>query len=212
MEPDGAASGSQTRHGYGRGGGNVAFPVTVSFAAMTFAPQFFVRDATGALIGYGTRNALFPDRTLVVYSDNSMSTPIYVFKIVSVSNFVYSFHDGSGDTLGGISFAREERKFLVKIDGDVRYEFVDETPWLENIDALIPVIPVLNAIVGLVVAPSWLASKRGGKGGVLRITKRRTMMESMYRIDLLGEIDARGRECILLASLIMIFRERLTLA
>jgi hypothetical protein len=211
MQQSGVASGSLADRALSGPGDGMQFPVMVTFTAMTFAPQFFLHDASGVLLGYGTRNALFPDLTLIIHSDASMATPIYMFKIVSVPNFVYSFHDGAGAALGGISHAREEQKFLVSVGDEVRYAFEDETPGLYGIDVLIPVIPVLNALVGLLLAPSWLATQRSAGAPVLRVTKRRTMMESKYRLDLLGEVDARGLECILLAALMMIFRERLTL-
>ncbi len=63
------------------------FPVVVTFAAMSFAPRLSIHDANGRLLGYATRNALFPDRTLVVYADESQATPIYALRVVSVPDF-----------------------------------------------------------------------------------------------------------------------------
>lgn len=212
MELGEVASRSQADRAPGPSGSGVRFPLVVSFAAMTFAPQTYLHDAHGQLLGYATRNALFPDRTLVIYADESRTTPIYELRIVSVPEFEYTFHDTAGVALGGISRSPQRDSFLVRVDDQVRYAFVDETPLVEGIDALVPVIPILNALVGVALAPRWLATSREGGGPVLRISKRRTMMEAEYRLDLLGEIDARGRECILLAALMMIFRERLVLA
>lgn len=192
-------------------GEGMRFPLHVTFAAMTFAPQLYLRDANGRLLGYATRNLLFPDRTLVIYADESRATPIYSLQIVSVPDFHYTFHDAGGVALGGIAWSRERDVFLVRVADEIRYAFADETPLVESIDALVPVIPVLNVLVGAALVPSWLATRLHGGGPVLRVTKRRTMMEAKYRLDLLGEVDARARECILLAALMMIFRERLLL-
>ena len=76
----------------------------------------------------------------------------------------------------------------------------EENPFVKVLDSLAEAIPFADALGGLFFNPAYLVDLRGES--VLRIKKERSVFESRFRLDRLGNFSEEEEE-LLLASLIM---------
>jgi hypothetical protein len=76
----------------------------------------------------------------------------------------------------------------------------EENPFVKVLDSLAEAIPFADALGGLFFNPAYLVDLRGES--VLRIKKERSVFESRFRLDRLGDYSEEDEE-LLLASLIM---------
>jgi hypothetical protein len=188
------------------------FPVKISFKVLSFGPQIYVTEAHGRCIGYIRRKLMSLAPELAVYADDTMSRQIYLLKAESVADFVYAFEDERGIALGRISFDPGQKRFLISVGTEPRFEIREERPWAAFVDTLVPTIPVVNALVGWFMKPKHLVTRYPGESLAMQVVKNRTMMESEYWLHQLDALDGRECECVMLGAIIMIFRERLSSA
>ena len=76
----------------------------------------------------------------------------------------------------------------------------EENPWVKVLDDLMEAIPFGDALGGLFFNPAYLVDLRGQT--VLRLQKRRSVFESAFRLEKLGDFTEE-EETLLLASVVM---------
>ena len=189
------------------------FPVNIAFRILALAPQMLVTDADGRVIGFVREKLLRLVDDVTIFSDETQATPIYAIKADRIIDFsaCYHFSDAHGRPLGHVQRAGMRSlwsaNYSIHLDGAPAFEVNEENPIVRLLDGLLDEIPFVGIFTGLFLNPTYLVTRTDG-GEALRITKRPSLLETDFRIDQLGPLDDRERECALLAGMMIILLER----
>jgi hypothetical protein len=175
------------------------FPVDLTFRMLGWTAKLVLTDARGHTFGY-VDPARRTQGCLPIYSDESLSTVL--FAIRWEHGFAQWFEDRAGQRIGEFGSVPTAAGKFVKIGGEARFHFVDETPWVNFFERDFPNLPFVNALTGAMLNPSVLAVRTKPEHPVLRIVKKRQLIDIRFRIDRLNDIDDREQECLLLASMV----------
>ena len=189
------------------------FPVQIAFKVLALAPQMYVTDADGRSLGYVRQKLLRLVEDVTIFADDTQQKEIYSIKADRVIDFSANYHfaDAQGRPIGSV--ARHgvrslwRAHYVVNVGDEPRLEVSEERPFIRLLDGLIGEIPFVGMLTGLFLNPSYLVSRSGG-GEVMRITKRRALFETDFRIDKLGDTDDKEQECALLAAMMIMLLER----
>ena len=189
------------------------FPVQIAFKVLALAPQMYVTDADGRSLGYVRQKLLRLVEDVTIFADDTQQKEIYSIKADRVIDFSANYHfaDAQGRPIGSV--ARHgvrslwRAHYVVNVGDEPRLEVSEERPFIRLLDGLIGEIPLVGMLTGLFLNPSYLVSRSGG-GEVMRITKRRALFETDFRIDKLGDTDDKEQECALLAAMMIMLLER----
>lgn len=83
---------------------NLSYPLTITFKFGVINPQFSVKDDSGRTIAYVKQKAFKMKEDITVFTDDTMSTPIYTIKADRWLDYnaSYSFTDANGKDCGRI--------------------------------------------------------------------------------------------------------------
>ncbi len=188
------------------------FPINIAFKILALAPQMYVTDASGRNLGYVRQKLLRFIEDVTVFEDDTQAKPLYSIKADRVIDFNanYAFADPQGYPLGSVGRqgwrSLWKAHYIISVAGEPRFDVHEEKPFIKLVDGLLGEIPIVGAMTGLFLNPTYLVSR--GEQGVLRITKRRSVFETDFVIDKLGEVDDRERECVMLAAMMIMLLER----
>jgi|LNFM01.1.fsa_nt_gb hypothetical protein len=175
------------------------FPIDLRFERLGWHVKLAITDASGRVIGYAPLLG-GPKQRFTVYSDRSLSGPLYV--IGADNPYNQWFETAQGARLGHFGSVTTAAGRFVHVGSEPRFSFEDDSPGLSWIDVLMPGIPVLNALFGALVQPRLVARRAGTGEAVLSIVKTRLAFDLHFRIHEVGELTALERECLLLAAIV----------
>lgn len=189
------------------------FPLRIRFRLLTLIPQLDVRDAAGASLGHVRQKLFAFKEDVTVYSDDTLSTPIYTIRADRVIDFSanYAFADASGRPLGRLrrqgmrSLWRAH--YLIGFGDQPVFEVREESAWVRLGDSIVGQIPFLNVLTGYFLNPKYLVSRSDGSP-VLRMTKRPALFETDFEIEQLGPILPDEQVVALLGLMMIILLER----
>ena len=194
---------------------NLRFPLHFTFKVTTLANDFVATDAGGHTVAYVRQKMLRLKEDIQVYADENRSRELYRIRADRWLDWsaAYAFYDASGRAFGKVarkgwrSLWRAEYG-IVDAHGKARYRIREENGWIKVMDGLVGEIPVLGALTGYVLNPSYVVTDRDG-ASVARIRKRPSFFGRKFRVDRLaptpGEEDD---DRILLGLMMMILLER----
>lgn len=191
-----------------------AFPVDMRFKLLALASQIGVRDANEELRLWFKQKLFKLRDAITVYADEAQSLPLYQIQADRVIDFNAQFdiRDMQGRVLGRV--ARQGMRSLwrarydVLVNGAVAYTIYEENPFTKVLDSLVGEIPVVGLFTGYFLNPRYRLD-RGGNGPLLmRITKRRSFLETGFRIEATSQVAAADENVCVLAVLVMVLHER----
>ena len=191
----------------------IAYPLTISFKIVAFAPQFSITDANGKLIGYVKQKLFKLKESVTVFADEAQKQPLYTINADRIIDFSarYSFTTSQGAALG--STKRHGMKSIWKthydiLDGDtVAMSINEENPWIKVFDAIFSDIPVIGVFSGYVFHPVYLVSRQDG-AVVMRLEKQPAFFEGKFLVEKKAQLSEVEEQRALLSLMMMLLLER----
>ena len=189
------------------------FPINISFKVLALAPQMYVTAGDGTPLGFVRQKLLNFVEDVEIFADETQARLIYRMTADRIIDFSASYHlkDGEDAPIGRLDrhgFRSLWRAtYEVAVGDEVRFDIVQERPLAALVDGFVDEIPGLGMFTGLFLNPSYLVTRKSG-GEVLRINKRRALLETDFNIEKLGAIDAKEQECLMLAAMMLVLLER----
>ena len=183
------------------------YPLELGFKIVTIGTRVRVTDAAGGQIAYVRKKKFKLKEDVRVYEDEDQRDLLFRIKADRVVDFGASYAISRPDDrpLGAVK--QRGMRSLWKSTYDVTDPLGngiavihEENPFVKVLDSLDEAIPFGDALGGLFFNPAYLVDLRGES--VLRMKKERSVFESRFRLDRLGDFS-KEEEDLLLASLIM---------
>lgn len=190
------------------------FPLQLAFKIIALAPQISVTDAKGAQVCY-VRQKMFKLRESIdIFTDRSKSRKIAEIRANKIIDFsaTYQFFDSDGKPFGAVSRKGMRSIFKAHYDildgGSPDMSIHEENPWIKVLDGLVDGIPIVGAIAGYVLNPSYLVTDLRSGASLVRVRKKRTFLESRFTLEKLNDFAPEKEMRVVLATLMMVLLER----
>ena len=183
------------------------YPLELVFKIVTIGSRVRVTDAAGKQIAYVRKKKFKLKEDVRIYEDEDQRNLLFRIKADRVVDFgaSYAISEPDGRPLGAVK--QRGMRSLWKSTYEVSDRLGkgiavihEENPFVKVLDSLAEAIPFADALGGLFFNPAYLVDLRGES--VLRMKKERSVFESRFRLDRLGDFSEEEEE-LLLASLIM---------
>ncbi len=185
----------------------LSYPLDLSFKIATIGTRVRVVDAAGRQVAYVRKKKFKLKEDVRVYEDEDQRNLLFRIKADRVVDFgaSYAISGPDGRPLGAVKQRgmRSLWKSTYEISDPLGKDVAvihEENPFVKVLDSLAEAIPFADALGGLFFNPAYLVDLRGEF--VLRMKKERSVFESRFRLDRLGNFSEEEEE-LLLASLIM---------
>ena len=183
------------------------YPLELGFKIVTIGTRVRVTDAAGKQIAYVRKKKFKLKEDVRVYKDEDQRDLLFRIRADRVVDFgaSYAISGPDGKPLGAVKQRgmRSLWKSTYEISDPLGKDVAmihEENPFVKVLDSLAEAIPFADALGGLFFNPAYLVDLRGES--VLRVKKERSVFESRFRLDRLGNFSEEEEE-LLLASLIM---------
>jgi hypothetical protein len=184
------------------------YPLDMSFKIATIGTRVRVTDAAGRQVAYMRKKKFKLREDVRVYEDEGQSRLRFRLKADRVVDFgaSYAVSGPNGEPVGAVRRRgmRSMWKSTYEVSGPSGKTIGvihEENPFVKVLDSLAEAIPFADALGGLFFNPAYLVDLGGET--VLRMTKERSIFESRFRLDRLGDFS-EGEEDLLLAGLMMV--------
>lgn len=194
----------------------MAYPLKLTFKRLALAPQIFVTDAEDKSILYVRQKMLKFKEEVAVYADKTKEVHLFDInadRVIDWSARYHFNHAETGEDLGSIK--RHGMRSLFRChyeifeDDRVVMNLREENAFTKFFDSMFGEIPVIGLLSGYVFNPKFLISDTDGNP-IMRVTKKPSLLESNFQIDLLTEtqLDTIEEWRILLSLMMMVLLER----
>lgn len=190
------------------------FPVDLSFKLLALASQIYIRDSSGAVVGYVRQKMFKLKEDINVYSDENQSRLLYNIKADRVLDFSpqYNFTDASGRFIGAVKRLGMRSIWRANYEvygtsSTIEFKINEENGWIKVVDSLLGEIPVVGMFTGYLFHPSYLITSLDGSP-VARMTKLPAFFEGRFRLEALKDITEAEEARLLLSTLTMALLER----
>jgi len=184
------------------------YPLELSFKIATIGTRVQVVDTAGRQVAYLRKKKFKLREDVRVYEDENQSRLRFRLKADRVVDFgaSYAVSGPDGRPLGAVRQrgVRSLWKSTCEVSvpsGKVIGMIHEENPFVKVLDSLAEALPFADALGGLFFNPAYLVDLGGET--VLRMKKKRSVFESRFRLDKLGDFSEE-EEDLLLASLMMV--------
>ncbi len=185
----------------------LSYPLDLSFKIATIGTRVRVVDAAGRQVAYVRKKKFKLKEDVRVYADENQRDLLFRIKADRVVDFgaSYAISGPDGRPLGAVKQRgmRSLWKSTYEVSDPLGKGIAvihEENPFVKVLDSLAEAIPFAETLGGLFFNPAYLVDLRGES--VLRMKKERSVFESRFRLDRLGDFSEEEEE-LLLASLIM---------
>jgi hypothetical protein len=184
------------------------YPLELSFKIATIGTRVRVVDAAGRQIAYLRKKKFRLKEDIRVYEDESQERERYRIRADRVVDFgaSYAVSGLDGRPLGavrqrGVRSIWKSGYEVSGPNGKTIGMIHEENPFVKVLDGLAEAVPFADSLGGLFFNPAYLVDLGGET--VLRMQKERSVFESRFRLDRLGDLSEE-EEDLLLASLMMV--------
>lgn len=190
------------------------YPIEFSFKILAIASQIYIRDSSGALLGYVKQKLFKLKEDINVFADENQSQLLYNIKADRVIDFSakYNFTDSRGNFLGSIK--RKGMRSIFKANYEI-YDASDvqvmkineENGWIKVVDSLIGEVPIVGMFTGYFFNPSYVVSRMNDVP-VARLAKQPAFFEGKFQMTKIGDINPDEESRVVLGLLAMTLLER----
>ena len=184
-----------------------SYPLDLSFKIFTIGTRVGVTDASGKPVAYVRKKKFKLREDVMVYRDEGQREALFRLKADRILDFgaSYAVTAPDGRLLGhvrrqGVRSLWRSAYAIVDAGGKEVGGIREENPWVKVADGLLEAIPFGDALGGLFFNPAYRIELYGEK--VLRLQKRRALLESRFSLEKLGDFGEE-QENLLLASVVM---------
>jgi uncharacterized protein YxjI len=188
--------------------------LTLRFKLIALAPQISVEDSSGRVQLYVRQKLLKLKESVNVFQDESQKQIAYKIDADRVIDFRarYNIVDAAGRVVGAIK--QRGLKSLWRVHFDVEdsfgrgsYSIEEENPWVRVLDSFFESIPILGALSGYLLHPTYLLKNASGTT-VGKLKKQPAFFEGLYTLSFDPSLPEPERELLVLSTLMMILLER----
>ena len=193
----------------------IQYPLTLSFKILALASQATVTDAAGRTVLY-TKQKMFKFREHVeVFTDSGKATLLAEIKANKVIDWSarYFFMDARGGEIGSVgrrgwrSIWRAHYESFNPGDDAPDFSIRERNPWTRVLDSFVGEIPLVGALSGYFLHPSYIAAKSGGEP-VMSLTKQPAFWEGRFKLEKSGDLSPREELNLFLSFLMLVLLER----
>ena len=184
------------------------YPLEMSFKIATIGTRVRVTDAAGRQVAYLRKKKFRLREDVRVYEDEDQSRLRFRLKADRVVDFgaSYAVSGPDGHPLGavrqrGMRSIWKSTYEVSDANGKTIGVIHEENPFVKVLDSLAEALPFADALGGLFFNPAYLVDLGGET--VLRMKKERSVFESRFRLERLGDFTPE-EEDLLLAGLMMV--------
>jgi hypothetical protein len=189
------------------------YPLELTFKSATIGTRVRVVDAAGRQVAYLRKKKFGLKEDVRVYEDEDQSRPLFRISADRVVDFgaSYAVSSPDGRPLGTVrqQGVRSIWKSSYKVsdrNGKTIGMIREENPFVKVLDSLVEAIPFADALGGLFFNPAYLVDLGGET--ILRMQKERSVFESRFRLDKLGDFSEDEEEPLLASLMIVSLLER----
>lgn len=189
------------------------FPIQIAFKILALAPQMYVTDGAGQSQGYVKQKLFKLKESVTVFTDETQATPLYHINADRIIDFnaEYTITDAANHPLGSVKRhgARSlwRAHYEINMGGVPVLEVTEESALVRFLDNLIGEIPIIGFFTGYFLNPIYLI-KRSDGADVLRMSKKRSFLESLFTITQTGPITGDEQRTALIGLMMIILLER----
>jgi hypothetical protein len=183
------------------------YPLELSFKIATIGTRVRVKDAAGRQVAYLRKKKFRLKEDVRVYEDEDQKRLLFRMRADRVVDFgaSYAVSGPDGQPLGavrqrGVRSLWRSSYEVSDANGKTIGVIHEENPFVKVLDSLAEALPFADALGGLFFNPAYLVDLGGET--VLRMQKERSVFESRFRLDRLGDLS-QAEEDLILASLMM---------
>ncbi len=189
------------------------YPLDLRFKIVTVGTRVRVMDASGRLVAYVRKKKFKLREDVGVYGDEDQRDLLFRLKADRVPNFgaSYAISGPDGRPVGavrrhGMRSLWRSAYGLADASGTEVGAIHEENPWVKVLDGLLESVPFGDSLGGLFFNPAYLVDLRGRS--VLRLQKKRSVFESAFRLEKLGDFTEEEEPLLLASVVMMILLER----
>ena len=189
------------------------YPLDLGFKIVTIGTRVRVTDAAGRLVAYVRKKKFKLREDVGVYADEEQRQLLFRLKADRVIDFgaSYAISTPDGRPVGavrrhGMRSMWRSAYAIADASGAEVGTIHEENPWVKVLDGLMEAIPFGDALGGLFFNPAYVVDLRGQT--VLRLQKRRSVFESAFRLEKLGDFTEEEERLLLASVVMMILLER----
>lgn len=194
---------------------NLNYPLNFQFKIFTPSNDFTVTDAQGKEIAY-TRQKIFRIKEAVeVYESSRRERVCYTLKADRIIDFnaQYTLHDAqAGADVGKLkrqgvrSFWRTSYTFHDNA-GNLAFTVQEANPWIALVDGIIGEIPLIGALSGLLLNPSYIVTDSQNRP-VFLLKKTVSLMERRFTLEKTGDVTPEEETLVVLGLMMLILQAR----
>ena len=191
----------------------LSYPLEMGFKIVTIGTRIRVSDAAGRPVAYARKKKFKLKEDVMVYENEDQNRLRLRLKADRVIDFSasYAVTGPNGEPIGAVS--RQGMRSLWKSAYGLADEsgtqiglIHEENTWVKVLDGLMESIPFADALGGMFFNPAYLVDLRGQT--VLRVRKERSIFESKFTIEKLGNFSEGEEELLLAGTIMMVLLER----
>jgi hypothetical protein len=193
---------------------NFNYPLTLRFKLIALAPQLSVENSRGETLLYVKQKLLKLREAVNVFADATQKETLFRINADRIIDFRarYEITDVQGQTIGAIK--QRGMKSLWRAHFDVEdnfgrgsYSIEEENPWVRVLDSLLESVPLIGALTGYVLHPTYLI-KRADGGVVMTLKKQPALWEGRYELSQVAPFADADKPLLTLAVVMMVLLER----
>lgn len=190
------------------------FPLSLTCKVFDIAPQMIMVDADGNNICYVRQKVMKIKEHVEVFTDSTKKQKICDIRTNKVLDFsaTYEFFDQEGHSFGAV--ARKGMKSIwranydIMENGETTMKIREEKPWVKVIDGMLGEIPIIGAITGFILNPSYIITDAKSGTELVRIKKQPAFFQGKFSIDKLNDFDTSDEMLITMATIRLVQMER----
>ena len=187
------------------------FPLQLQFKILALAPQIIITDAQGKSLMYVKQKLFKFKEAIKIFTDSTQTTPLFNINADRVIDWSakYTFTFPNGTVLGatkrsGMKSLWRVHYSILNADLQPVFDITQDNPWIVVLDALLQNVPVLGMFSGYFLNPTYLVTPTGSKDVILKLVKKKSFLESGFKITKESASINENDEFLILLSTIMV--------
>lgn len=190
-------------------------PLHLTFRILALAPQIQIVDEAGQPLMY-VKQKLFKLREAVqVFRDDTRSQHLFDIKADRIIDWgaKYEFTGNDGKVVGAVKQSGMRSLFaahftIFDANDQPLFEIEQTNPWIGLLDSFLGEVPIVGLFMGYIFNPVYAVSRPGTKQAVMNLVKKRSFLETGFKITKESDITEAEQGVVLLSAIMVTLLER----
>lgn len=191
------------------------YPLHLTFRILALAPQIQIVDEAGQPLMY-VKQKLFKLREAVqVFRDDTRSQHLFDIKADRIIDWgaKYEFTGNDGKVVGAVKQSGMRSLFaahftIFDANDQPLFEIEQTNPWIGLLDSFLGEVPIVGLFMGYIFNPVYAVSRPGTKQAVMNLVKKRSFLETGFKITKESDITEAEQGVVLLSAIMVTLLER----